>query len=157
MRDRKTDSIVTRIAELKQNLEDVKGEQFVGADNTEIKRYMMSNVGVWDLDFALLDSQRAYTSAVYAPPAMSDWLLSSFNEIRVVIYAGNDSDPSSVLPYTGDHVDAYGEDQTDASQAICRIQFFNRSGVTKRIKIKYFIYTTNPGGGAGAGVSFGDD
>lgn len=137
--DRKRETILTRITQAQRDLEGLKSTQFAGADTTEIL-IGKSNLG-YDIDFELLNNERAYVTVNYNPDALKDWQDTTYDQIGANVYINNPGDPTADL-YHGEFVNVLPTQDLSAYVAQKELQIVNVSGVTKHIYIKGYCLTT---------------
>lgn len=141
MIDRKNETILTRMGELKRTIENMKGEQPIGADVTEIRRADGLDPA-FDADInPLANNQRAYVTINFNPGSLKEWQDSTYNEIRYLIYVMNPGDVTATL-YKGEHINVLPTQKLDAYSAQVEVQIVNVSGVNKRILIRAYCLTT---------------
>lgn len=141
--DRKNETILTRINDARKNLEDLKAEQFIGYDSTEVLINQSANP--YDLFFDLANNARAFVTINYNPGSLKEWQDSTYDLIGANIYIANPGDPTAYL-YDGNYVNVLPTQDLGAYVAQKEIQIVNTSGVTKRIFIKSYCLTTSLSG-----------
>lgn len=140
MLDRKTENILTLMGETRRIIDDMKTEQPIGADTTEI-RLASGSVPYDALINPIHNGERAYVTINYNPGSLKEWQESTYNEIRWGIFIGNIGD-TTLQRYHGEFVNVLPTQKLDAYSAQAEVQIVNTSGVDKQIVIQAFCLTT---------------
>lgn len=140
MIDRKNDSVLSRLQEAQDTIDNLKGTQPIGADNTEV--LLISTLDTYDsISGTVANNARIKFTMYFGPTNIKDWQESTYTQLAYQVYVGNPSD-TVLAPYDGSLINVLPDIRLEAYTAQSQIQVVNTSGVNKKFAIKVFALTT---------------